>query len=48
MENLRIIYDLQCNFKPITGDDLFSLMSVNALDKLYEKNGVINKNRING
>lgn len=47
-ENLRVTYDLQCNFKPITGDDLFSLRSVNALDKLYEKNRLVNRSIIYG
>lgn len=39
--NLRISYDLQCDFKPITGDELFSLQSEQDLNKLYENKGLI-------
>ena len=37
---LKISYDLQGKFKPITGDDLFALRSEQALDKLYENKGL--------
>ena len=47
-ENLRITHDLQCDFKPITGDELFSLRSVTALDKLYEKMGIVSRSIIYG
>lgn len=47
-ENLGISYDLQCEFKPITGDELFSLKSVEALDILYEKKGIVSRNKLHG
>lgn len=47
-ENLRITHDLQCDFKPISGDDLFSLRSVTALDNLYEKMGIVSRSIIYG
>ncbi len=47
-ENLRITHDLQCDFKPISGDDLFSLRSVTALDNLYEKKGIVSRSIIYG
>lgn len=40
INNLKISYDLQCDFKSITGDELFALRSEQALDKLYENKGL--------
>lgn len=45
-ENLRIAYNLQCDFMSITSDDLFSLRIGSALDTLYEKKGVIIRTKI--
>lgn len=48
LQNLRITHDLQCDFKPITGDELFSLRSLKALDRLYEKMGIVSRSIIYG
>lgn len=41
IDNLRISYDLQCDFKSITGDELFSLKSIQDLNSLYENKGFL-------
>lgn len=42
VENLKIAYNLECEFTHITGQDMFSLKGgVSALDALYEKYGAL-------